>query len=64
MNMIRILSALPFAVGSVCIILVLGSLFGVGLDGSRTNVPIVPCTDDSVGCLVGMTSDDLSLIHI
>ena len=61
MNMVRILSALPFAVGSVCVILVLGSLLGIGLDESRTNVPIVPCTDDSVGCLVGMTSDDMSV---
>ena len=61
MNMVRILSALPFAVGSVCVILVLGSLLGIGLEESRTNVPIVPCTDDSVGCLVGMTSDDMSV---
>ena len=61
MNMVRILSVLPGAVGSVCVLLVLGSLLGVGLDESRTDVPIVPCTDDSVGCLVGMTTENLDV---
>lgn len=61
MNMVRLLSILPGAVGTVCALLVIGSLLGVSLDSSRTDVPIVPCTDDSVGCLVGMTSEDLEV---
>ncbi|MBK70193.1 MAG: hypothetical protein CMB53_02185 [Euryarchaeota archaeon] len=61
MNMVRILSVLPGAIGSVCVLLVLGSLLGIGLEESRTDVPIVPCTDDSVGCPVGMTTDDLDV---
>ena len=61
MNMVRLLSVLPGAVGAVCVLLVLVSLLGVGLEDSRSDVPIVPCTDDSVGCLVGMTSEDLEV---
>ena len=64
MNMVRILSILPGLVGGLCILMVLGSLVGINVDNSRTDVPIVPCTDDSVGCPVGMTGEDLSLIHI
>ena len=61
MNMVRVLSILPGLVGSLCILIVIGSLFGMDLENSRTDVPIVPCTDDSVGCVVGMTADDLEV---
>lgn len=46
MNMVRILSILPGLVGGLCILMVLGSLVGINVDNSRTDVPIVPCTDD------------------
>ena len=61
MNMVRILSILPGLVGGLCILMVLGSLVGINVDNSRTDVPIVPCTDDSVGCPVGMTGEDLEV---
>ena len=59
MNMVRILSILPGLVGGLCVLMVLGSLIGIDVENSRTDVPIVPCTDDSVGCPVGMTGEDL-----
>ena len=58
--MIRILSVLPAVVGVICALLLLVSLYGPTLDTSRTNIPLVPCTDDAAGCPVGMTSEDLS----
>ena len=64
--MIRILSILPAAMGVICAILVLDSLYSPTLNSSRTDIPLVPCTDDDVGCPVGLSGDDidLSLIHI
>ena len=58
--MVRILSVLPAVVGVVCALLVIGSLYSPALDPSRTNVPLVPCTDDTAGCPVGLTNEDLS----
>ena len=58
--MIRILSVLPAAMGVICALLVVVSLYGPTLEASRTNIPLVPCTDDVAGCPVGMTSEDLS----
>ena len=58
--MIRILSILPAAMGVICAILVLVSLYSPTLESSRTDVPLVPCTDDSAGCPVGLSGEDLS----
>ena len=57
--MIRILSVLPAVMGVICALLVVVSLYGPTLDASRTDIPLVPCTDDAAGCPVGMTSEDL-----
>ncbi|MFL2493383.1 MAG: hypothetical protein ACJ0HH_01320 [Candidatus Thalassarchaeum sp.] len=58
--MIRILSILPAAMGVICAILVLVSLYSPTLESSRTEIPLVPCTDDSAGCPVGLSGEDLS----
>ena len=58
--MIRILSILPAAMGIICAILLLIRLYSPTLDASRTDIPLVPCTDDSTGCPVGMSDEDLS----
>jgi len=58
--MIRILSVLPAVIGVICTLLLIVSLYGPTLESSRTNIPLVPCTDDAAGCPVGMTSEDLS----
>ena len=58
--MIRILSILPAAMGILCAVLVLVSLYSPTLEPSRTNIPLVPCTDDSAGCPVGMSGENLS----
>ena len=58
--MIRVLSILPAAMGVICAILVLVSLYSPTLDTSRTDIPLVPCTDDSTGCPVGLSGEDLS----
>ena len=59
--MIRILSVLPAVMGVICALLLIVSLFGVTLDQTRTNIPLVPCTDDNTGCPVGMSIEDLSV---
>lgn len=61
MNMVRILASFPFVVGGLCVLIVICSLVGIDIDDSRTDVPIVPCSDDSVGCVVGMTTEDLEV---
>ena len=58
--MIRILSILPALMGVICAILVLVSLYSPVLETSRTDIPLVPCTDDSAGCPVGLSGDDMS----
>lgn len=59
--MIRILSILPAAMGVICAILVLVSLYSPILDTSRTDIPLVPCTDDdTTGCPVGLSGQNLS----
>ncbi len=58
--MVRILSVLPAVVGVICALLVIVSLYGPTLDQSRTNVPLVPCTDDTTDCPVGLATEDLS----
>tara|TARA_B100001750_G_scaffold128389_1_gene101960 strand:- start:1029 stop:1619 length:591 start_codon:yes stop_codon:yes gene_type:complete len=57
--MIRILSILPAVMGVICAILVLVSLYSPTLESSRTEIPLVPCTDDSAGCPVGLSGEDL-----
>ena len=53
--MIRILSVLPAVIGVICTLLLIVSLYGPTLDASRTNIPLVPCTDDTTGCPVVRT---------
>ena len=59
--MIKIMSILPGLVGGLCILIVIVSLIGIDIEDSRTDVPIVPCSDDAVGCVVGMTTQDLQV---
>jgi hypothetical protein len=60
--MVRIMSVLPGLVGLACVVILIASLVGYHSDESDMGVPIVPCTDeDSVGCQVGMTGEDLSV---
>ena len=61
MNMVKILASFPFVVGGLCILIAIGSLVGIDVENSRTDVPIVPCSDESVGCTVGMTTEDLEV---
>tara|TARA_B100001109_G_C18863839_1_gene475654 strand:+ start:3145 stop:3720 length:576 start_codon:yes stop_codon:yes gene_type:complete len=59
--MVKILASFPFVVGGLCILIAIGSLVGIDVENSRTDVPIVPCSDESVGCTVGMTTEDLEV---
>jgi len=60
--MVRILSILPLATGSVCILLVLIGAIGYTADSETVGIPIPPCApgSDSV-CEVGMNHDNLSI---
>ncbi|MBR79438.1 MAG: hypothetical protein CMA88_01450 [Euryarchaeota archaeon] len=57
--MVRLLSVLPGIIGVICALIVVLSLIGYQPDESGAEVPIVPCTDDDVGCNVGMTGEDM-----
>lgn len=60
MKMVRVLGVLPGFVGFICIIMVLASLNGIGLDDTKEKTPTVPCLEDDAGvsCPVGMTGND------
>jgi hypothetical protein len=59
--MIRILSVLPMLVGLLCALILVLSLIGYQTQETGNEVPIVPCSDDEVGCNVGMTVEDMKV---
>ncbi|MEC7757399.1 MAG: hypothetical protein VX621_06280 [Candidatus Thermoplasmatota archaeon] len=59
--MVRLLSILPGIIGILCALIVILSLIGFEPDKTGSEAPIVPCTDDDLGCNVGMTSEDMSV---
>ena len=59
--MIRILSLLPMLVGLLCAVILILSLIGYQTPATGSKVPIVPCSDDDVGCKVGMTVEDIDV---
>lgn len=60
--MVRILSALPLATGSLCLLLVLAGAIGYTSEASTVGVPIPPCAPGSdSSCEVGMNQDNLSI---
>jgi len=61
MVMVRILSLLPMLVGLLCALILLLSLYGYQTPETGNQVPIVPCSDDDVGCNVGMTIENMNV---
>ncbi len=60
--MLKILSILPGIVGTLCILILLGSLYGYSYEERINDIPIVPCSDDEeIGCRVGMTNADIEV---
>ena len=59
--MVRILSILPMVVGLLCALILVLSLIGYQTDATGTQAPIVPCSDDDVGCNVGMMAEDINV---
>jgi len=57
--MVRILSILPGAVGVICSIMLIGSLFwGITIPEDSSTIPQVPCeVDDSEICFIAMTEE-------
>ncbi|MCH1523869.1 MAG: hypothetical protein L7S41_01810 [Candidatus Thalassarchaeaceae archaeon] len=56
--MVRILSILPVITGTICAILLLGSLVGINLGDDSSTIDMVPCeVDDSGTCFVAMTPE-------
>ena len=60
--MVRIMSLLPFATGSICLILVIVSFFGFASGTIEDEIPALPCSDSDVeDCLTGMSDSDLEV---
>ena len=60
--MVRIMSLLPFATGSICLILVVVSFFGFASGAIEDEIPALPCSDSDVeDCLTGMSDSDLEV---
>ena len=60
--MVRILSVLPFAVGCICILLLLGSLIGFASGEMEEEIPAIPCVGiDTADCMTGMSESDLEV---
>ena len=60
--MVRIMSLLPFATGSICIILVLVSFFGFASGTIADEIPALPCSEGDVDdCVTGMSDADLEV---
>lgn len=55
--MIRILSILPGITGSICVILLLGSMVGLNLGDDSSTIDMVPCELDDDQCLIAMTPE-------
>ena len=59
--MVRILSILPIFVGTLCLVLLLGSLASYNLPEESSTVDMVPCESAEPDlCFIAMTNDDIS----
>ena len=59
--MVRISSVLPFATGSICLLLDLVSLFGIASGTIEDEIPAIPCPTPQEGCPTGMSQTDLNV---
>jgi len=59
--MVRIMSLLPFATGSLCVLLVLVSLFGFASGTIDNEIPALPCVGPQEECATGMSESDLDV---
>ena len=59
--MVRIMSLLPFATGSLCLILVLVSFFGFASGTIDDEIPALPCVGAQEECATGMSESDLDV---
>ena len=59
--MVRIMSLLPFATGSLCLLLVLVSFFGFASGTIEDEIPALPCTGNVDDCATGMSESDLDI---
>ena len=59
--MVRVFSVLPFATGSICLLLVLVSMFGFASGTIDDEIPAIPCPTPQEGCPTGMSQSDLGV---
>ena len=59
--MVRVMSLLPFATGSLCLLLVLVSFFGFASGTIDDEIPALPCVGDQDECATGMSESDLDV---
>jgi len=59
--MVRIMSLLPFATGSLCLLLVLVSFFGFASGVIDDEIPALPCVGTQSECATGMSEADLDV---
>ena len=60
--MVRIFSILPFAVGCICILLLLFSLIGFASGNMEEEIPAIPCIGlEDADCMTGMSDADLEV---
>ena len=59
--MVRVFSVLPFATGSICLLLVLVSMFGFASGTIDDEIPAIPCPTPQDGCPTGMSQSDLDV---
>ena len=59
--MVRIMSLLPFATGSLCLLLVLVSFFGFASGEIEDEIPALPCVGPQEECATGMSESDLDV---
>ena len=59
--MVRIFSVLPFVTGSICLLLVLVSMFGFASGTIDDEIPALPCVGAQEECATGMSESDLDV---
>jgi len=59
--MVRIMSLLPFATGSLCLLLVMVSFFGFASGTIEDEIPALPCVGSQDECATGMSESDLDV---
>ncbi len=59
--MVRVMSLLPFATGSLCLLLVLVSFFGFASGTIDDEIPALPCVGTQDECATGMSESDLDV---